>query len=103
MSSFAVCAAPASTTIAAEDLLNRSYYPSRADAANSSKRWYIIDAEGQTLGRLATLAATYIRCGHTAGSCSQSFAQTSHGRNNLRLNSSGSGSHAGVAGGAAAG
>jgi len=25
------------------------------------KQWYIIDAEGQTLGRLASLAATYIR------------------------------------------
>jgi hypothetical protein len=62
--SIAVCAAPASTTVAGEDLLNRSYYPSRADAANNSKRWYIIDAEGQTLGRLATLAATYIRCVH---------------------------------------
>eukprot|EP00882_Tetradesmus_deserticola_P001147 GHRQ01001240.1.p1 GENE.GHRQ01001240.1~~GHRQ01001240.1.p1 ORF type:complete len:220 (+),score=95.20 GHRQ01001240.1:88-747(+) len=61
-----VCAAPTSTTVAAEDLLNRSYYPSRADAANNSKRWYIIDAEGQTLGRLATLAATYIRGKHQA-------------------------------------
>jgi hypothetical protein len=65
-----LCAAPTSTTVAAEDLLNRSYYPSRADAANNSKRWYIIDAEGQTLGRLATLAATYIRCGH---SCRRRF------------------------------
>eukprot|EP00775_Hariotina_reticulata_P005250 gene5250-5485_t len=47
------------------DLLNKSYYPTRADAANASKRWYIIDAEGQTLGRLATLAATYIRGKHS--------------------------------------
>lgn len=46
------------------DLLNVSYYPSRADAANVSKGWYIIDAKGQTLGRLATLAATYIRGKH---------------------------------------
>ncbi len=44
------------------DLLNKSYYPTSADASNSTKRWYVIDAEGQTLGRLATLAATYIRC-----------------------------------------
>jgi hypothetical protein len=44
------------------DLMNVSYYPSGADAANVTKRWYIIDAKGQTLGRLATLAATYIRC-----------------------------------------
>jgi hypothetical protein len=43
------------------DLLNPSYYPSRADAANVTKNWYIIDAKGQTLGRLATLVATYIR------------------------------------------
>jgi large subunit ribosomal protein L13 len=46
------------------DLLNRSYYPTGADASNANKRWYIIDAEGQTLGRLATLAATYIRGKH---------------------------------------
>ena len=44
------------------DLFNKSYYPTSADASNSTKRWYVIDAEGQTLGRLATLAATYIRC-----------------------------------------
>jgi hypothetical protein len=44
------------------DLLNASYYPTRMDAANLKKKWYIIDAKGQTLGRLATLAATYIRC-----------------------------------------
>lgn len=44
------------------DLLNPTYYPTRADAANVEKKWYIIDASGQTLGRLATLAATYIRC-----------------------------------------
>ncbi|GBF87502.1 50S ribosomal protein, chloroplastic [Raphidocelis subcapitata] len=46
------------------DLLNKSYYPTAADASNAAKRWYIIDAEGQTLGRLATLAATYIRGKH---------------------------------------
>ncbi|PNH08391.1 hypothetical protein TSOC_005088 [Tetrabaena socialis] len=43
------------------DLLNKSYYPTSADAAAVNKSWYVIDAEGQTLGRLATLAATYIR------------------------------------------
>lgn len=58
---------PAAAAAAADaafkgDLLNTSYYPSRADAANVTKRWYIIDAQGQTLGRLATLAATYVRC-----------------------------------------
>ncbi|KAI8472805.1 MAG: plastid ribosomal protein L13 [Monoraphidium minutum] len=46
------------------DLLNKSYYPTAADTSNANKRWYIIDAEGQTLGRLATLAATYVRGKH---------------------------------------
>lgn len=46
------------------DLLNKSYYPTSADTANVNKRWYVIDAEGQTLGRLASLAATYIRGKH---------------------------------------
>ncbi|MBN3534951.1 50S ribosomal protein L13 [Mycoplasma procyoni] len=27
----------------------------------TDKKWYVIDAEGQVLGRLATLAATYLR------------------------------------------
>lgn len=43
------------------DLLNTSYYPTSADAANTNKEWFVINAEGQTLGRLASLAATYIR------------------------------------------
>jgi large subunit ribosomal protein L13 len=42
-------------------LLNRSYYPTAQDAAATNKRWYVIDAEGQTLGRLASLAASYVR------------------------------------------
>lgn len=46
------------------DLLNKSYYPTGADASNVNKRWYVIDAQGQTLGRLATLAAMYIRGKH---------------------------------------
>lgn len=55
-------AAEAATTKA--DLLNTSYYPTAADASNAAKRWYVINAEGQTLGRLAALAATYIRGKH---------------------------------------
>lgn len=43
------------------DLLNKSYYPTQADTDASKKQWYIIDAEGKTLGRLACLAANYIR------------------------------------------
>lgn len=45
-----------------KDLLNRSYYPTSADTANVSKKWFVIDAEGKTLGRLACLAAMTIRC-----------------------------------------
>lgn len=45
----------------AEDKWNTTYYPNGQDTANERKPWYIIDAEGQTLGRLATLAATHIR------------------------------------------
>jgi hypothetical protein len=62
------------------DLLNRTYYPTSADAAAVNKKWYIIDAKGQTLGRLATLAAMYIRCQDIAladvlasGSCTRAF------------------------------
>lgn len=55
-------AATESTTVDAQDKWNTTYYPSGQDAANERKPWYIIDAEGQTLGRLATLAATHIRC-----------------------------------------
>eukprot|EP01024_Parvocaulis_polyphysoides_P034942 TRINITY_DN3093_c0_g1_i3.p1 TRINITY_DN3093_c0_g1~~TRINITY_DN3093_c0_g1_i3.p1 ORF type:complete len:215 (+),score=20.81 TRINITY_DN3093_c0_g1_i3:1147-1791(+) len=43
------------------DPANYTYYPKKADADNSKKTWYLIDADGQTLGRLATLAATRIR------------------------------------------
>lgn len=43
------------------DLWNRTYYPKGAHADNSRKPWYIVDAEGQRLGRLATLIATQIR------------------------------------------
>eukprot|EP01025_Chloroclados_australasicus_P025335 TRINITY_DN2531_c1_g2_i5.p1 TRINITY_DN2531_c1_g2~~TRINITY_DN2531_c1_g2_i5.p1 ORF type:complete len:241 (-),score=22.48 TRINITY_DN2531_c1_g2_i5:192-914(-) len=43
----------------------KTYYPTLADTAKAEKDWYIIDAEGQTLGRLAVLAAKYIRGKHT--------------------------------------
>lgn len=55
-----VAAAP-SAPAQARDRWNITYYPKGADAAALQKQWYIIDAEGQTLGRLATLAATHIR------------------------------------------
>jgi hypothetical protein len=44
------------------DLWNRTYYPKLLDTKKENKPWYVIDAEGQTLGRLATLAADHIRC-----------------------------------------
>mmetsp|Transcript_18802 Transcript_18802/g.52416 ORF Transcript_18802/g.52416 Transcript_18802/m.52416 type:complete len:223 (-) Transcript_18802:65-733(-) len=43
------------------DTWNKSYYPKGEDIKNVNKQWYIVDAEGQTLGRLATMVATYIR------------------------------------------
>ena len=43
------------------DVWNKTYYPKGRDTKNNRKQWYIIDAEAQTLGRLATLAATHIR------------------------------------------
>lgn len=46
------------------DLWNRTYYPTGVDMANVTKPWYIIDAQGQTLGRMATLAAMHIRGKH---------------------------------------
>lgn len=47
-----------------KDLWNDSYYPTGEDAKAVGKPWYIIDAKGQTLGRLATLAAHHIRGKH---------------------------------------
>jgi hypothetical protein len=43
------------------DLWNRTYYPTKEDANTLKKPWYLVDAEGQTLGRLAVLVADHIR------------------------------------------
>ena len=43
------------------DLWNKSYYPTGLDASSLNKAWFVVDAEGQTLGRLATLVASTIR------------------------------------------
>merc|ERR1719313_2237496 len=43
------------------DPWNNTFYPKLGDEAHSCKPWYLIDAEGQILGRLATLAASIIR------------------------------------------
>lgn len=47
-----------------KDLWNDSYYPTGQDAAAVTKPWYIVDAEGQTLGRLAVLVAHHLRGKH---------------------------------------
>ena len=59
-------AAPAATTSPGPDLWNKTYYPRAGDTAKEVKPWYVIDAEGQTLGRMAVLAATLIRGKGTA-------------------------------------
>ncbi|KAL3131132.1 Plastid ribosomal protein L13 [Trebouxia sp. C0009 RCD-2024] len=43
------------------DNWNITYYPKQHDTVAVHKPWYIIDAEGQTLGRLAVLAACVLR------------------------------------------
>ena len=65
------------------DPWNRTYYPKGAHTDNSTKPWFIIDAEGQTLGRLATLTAMIIRymtiCKqHWASLCCSIMNQMSH-------------------------
>jgi large subunit ribosomal protein L13 len=54
-----------SYTAKGPDYWNTTYYPTGKDASSLSKAWYIVDAEGQTLGRLATLVASTIRFGCT--------------------------------------
>lgn len=59
--------APANKAVAAEskgfDHWNDTYYPKGVDTAAVNKDWYIIDAEGQTLGRLAVVVAHFVRWG----------------------------------------
>ncbi|KAK3268105.1 60S ribosomal protein L13 [Cymbomonas tetramitiformis] len=43
------------------DVQNKTFYPKAADHLQVDKPWYIIDAEGQTLGRLAVLVAQHLR------------------------------------------
>ena len=49
------------------DNWNITYYPKQHDTVAVHKPWYIIDAEGQTLGRLAVLAACVLR--YMSGLC----------------------------------
>ena len=43
------------------DIWNTTYYPKAVDHVPTEKTWYIIDAKGQRLGRMATLIARYLR------------------------------------------
>ena len=57
----AVDAPAASVPSMGPDLWNRTYYPSGREANPLIKPWYVVDAEGQTLGRLATMVAMHLR------------------------------------------
>lgn len=43
------------------DVWNVTYYPKAIDHVPTEKTWYLIDAKGLRLGRMATLIATYLR------------------------------------------
>ena len=47
------------------DVFNTTYYPKGEDADASRKPWVVIDAAGLRLGRLSTVAATYLRGGNS--------------------------------------
>ena len=58
-------AAPAAPSVTVEqlgaDVWNTTYYPKAVDHVPTEKTWYLIDAKGQRLGRMATLIATFLR------------------------------------------
>ncbi len=43
------------------DIWNTTYYPKAEDHVPTEKTWYLIDAKGQRLGRMAVLIATFLR------------------------------------------
>jgi len=43
------------------DIWNTTYYPKAEDHLVTEKSWYLIDAKGQRLGRMAVLIAQYLR------------------------------------------
>jgi len=52
---------PSDITVLGPDPLQRKmYYPKLQDAKGAKETWFILDAEDQVLGRLATLAATLV-------------------------------------------
>jgi len=54
------------TPSAGPDLWNRTYYPRAGDTSKDVKPWYLVDADGQTLGRLASSVAQLVRGKHGA-------------------------------------
>lgn len=57
--------APSATSLTVADLgrdvWNTSYYPLAVDHVPTAKTWYLIDAQGLRLGRMATLVANLLR------------------------------------------
>src|SRR6185436_7888560 len=45
----------------ANSMERRTWTPKEADLNSNGKRWFIVDAEGQTLGRLASAIAANLR------------------------------------------
>jgi large subunit ribosomal protein L13 len=56
-----VTSAAATVEKLGRDIWNTTYYPKGVDHVPTEKTWYMIDAKGQRLGRMATLIATYLR------------------------------------------
>eukprot|EP00467_Chlorarachnion_reptans_P006431 CAMPEP_0114519186 /NCGR_PEP_ID=MMETSP0109-20121206/18862_1 /TAXON_ID=29199 /ORGANISM="Chlorarachnion reptans, Strain CCCM449" /LENGTH=274 /DNA_ID=CAMNT_0001699895 /DNA_START=81 /DNA_END=905 /DNA_ORIENTATION=- len=48
------------TVIGPDPLQRKSYYPKLADVKAAKETWFVLDAEDQILGRLASLAATLV-------------------------------------------
>ena len=48
------------------DFFNKTYYPKAEDVDNSRKPWVVVDATDLRLGRMASVAATYLRGGNVA-------------------------------------
>lgn len=48
------------------DIFNKTYYPKAEDVDNSRKPWVVVDATDLRLGRMASVAATYLRGGNVA-------------------------------------
>lgn len=56
-----VTSATASFEKLGPDAANKTFYPKAEDHLQVNKPWYLVDAEGQTLGRVATLIANHLR------------------------------------------